>query len=43
MSFLPYYNPDVCDGHECICDCDECSYGERAMLANSQEEEEDDD
>ena len=39
MSLLHKYNPSVCDGHRCPCDCDHCEYAERAEEANRKEKE----
>ena len=32
MKNIPYYVPEVCDGHECIMDCEaHCPYADEAM------------
>ena len=31
------YNPTVCDNHECIKDCDKCSYADRVIELEDEE------
>lgn len=33
------YRPDVCDDHECICNCDECMYADKIFELEEQEED----
>ena len=33
------YNPNVCDGHECIKDCDHCSYSDKVIELEENETE----
>ena len=35
--WIPDYNPEVCDGHRCPCDCEHCSYQDMARAANRKE------
>ncbi len=30
------YNEEVCSGHVCICDCDQCKYADQARAANAE-------
>ena len=39
--WIPDYNPEVCDGHRCPVDCDNCPYQDKARAANEREEAED--
>lgn len=39
MKNIPYYTPEVCDGHWCPMDCDHCPYADEAMEVMEEEEE----
>ena len=45
MKNVPYYTPEVCDGHYCPMDCDDghCPWADEAMeYINEKEDNEDD-
>lgn len=37
MKNIPYYTPEICDGHYCPKDCDGCQYREE----NREDDDED--
>lgn len=44
MKNIPYYVPEVCDGHYCVQDCEDghCPYVDEAMEFLNEQEESDD-
>lgn len=34
------WNEEVCSGHECICDCDNCSWADKVIEAEDDDEDE---
>lgn len=42
MKNIPYYTPEVCDGHYCPMDCEaHCPWADEAMEFNFKDEEND--
>lgn len=41
MKNIPYYTPEICDGHYCPMDCEDghCPYADEAMEHNEAQKE----